>query len=51
MKQRPIISYKDAKTSARDYFGVKKLHCNGYVMGGNNPYYLFIYKGNAFEIR
>lgn len=51
-QMKNLISTKEAKKAARTYFGVERLaKCDHYVMGGNNPYHLFIYKGNAFEIR
>lgn len=49
-----MISRKQAFDAARLHFKRKRLKdsCLMYsVMGGNNPYHLFIYKGEAFEIR
>jgi hypothetical protein len=49
-----ICTRKQAFAKARLYFNRKRLKdsCLIYsVMGGNNPYHLFIYKGEAFEIR
>lgn len=47
-----IISTKKAFAAAREHFNRKKLRgCMHAIMGGNNPYHLFIFKGQSFEIR
>jgi hypothetical protein len=47
-----ICTKKEALASARDYFGRKLLRgVDISIMGGNNPYWLFIFKGQSFEIR
>ena len=49
-----ICTKKEAFAAARLYFNRKRLKnsCLFYsVMGGNNPYHLFIFKGEAFGIR
>jgi hypothetical protein len=51
MKANKIISRKSAFAEARKYFGVKRLHADVCIMGGSSPYWLFIHKGDSFEIR
>lgn len=47
-----LISTKEAFSAAREFFNRKKLRgVTHAIMGGNNPYHLFIFKGEAFEIR
>ena len=47
-----LISTKNAFKAAREYFNRKKLRSvQHHIMGGSNPYHLFIFKGDAFEIR
>lgn len=49
--RKKLISRKLAIAAAREHFNVKKYRGDISLMGGNNPYYLFIYKGKSFEIR
>lgn len=52
MKNSKLISTKLAFKAAREFFNRKKLrNCTHYIMGGSNPYHLFIFQGNSFEIR
>lgn len=47
-----IISTKLAFEAAREYFNRKRLRgVQHHIMGGSNPYHLFIFQGDAFEIR
>ena len=46
-----VITKKEALKAARDYFNVKRYRGDCHLMGGNRPYWLFIYKGDSFEIR
>jgi len=47
-----ICTKKEAFEAAREHFNRKRLRgVDVALMGGNNPYYLFIFKGEAFETR
>lgn len=47
-----LISTKKAYKAAREHFNRKRLrNCRHAIMGGNNPYHLFIFNGSSFEIR
>jgi hypothetical protein len=47
-----ICTRKEAFEAAREHFNRKRLRgVDIALMGGNNPYYLFIFKGESFETR